>query len=254
MQDFFDLGGRIAFITGSARGLGREMARGLGKAGAEVYLNGSNAERAEAAAQQLRNEGLNVYASAFDVSDEVKAKSALDTIFGNHGRFDILINNVGQRFRQLLENIESDKLRELLNVNLVSAYALSKYAAVLMSRGNYGRIINISSVASEKANAGDCAYLIAKGGMNAMTRALAAEFGPSAITCNAILPGPFRTETNDKAFSAPGMDDFFRNRILLQRAGHPSEIGGAAVFLASPGAAFVTGVSLPVDGGYMVAG
>ena len=250
----FCLDGRVALVTGSARGLGLEIAHALAQAGAKVYINGTDRGRLEAAAHRLRDHDCTVFPAPFDVSNEHESQTALDGIFAETGRIDILVNNVGARLRRSLDEIGRAEMAELFNVNVLSAFSLSKRAAALMANGRYGRIINISSVAAERGRAGDLAYITVKGAMNAMTRGLAAEFAPDGITCNAILPGPFLTETNEAAFDAPAMQDWFRDRILLQRPGDPPEIGGAAVFLASPSASFVTGVMLPVDGGYLAAG
>lgn len=253
LHTLFSLRGRVALVTGGARGLGFEIALALGGAGAAVHVNGTDAARADAAVARLIGMGIDAYASVFDVADEAAADAALGAIFAQHGRLDILVNNVGVRFRQPIDAIDGDHMRRLLDVNLVAAYSLSKTAAALMRRNGHGRILNISSIAAERGHPGDIAYIIAKGAMNAMTRGLAAEFAPD-ITCNAILPGPFTTETNAESFAGPGMAEFFRNAILLKRPGNPPEIGGAALFLASPAGSFVTGVCLPVDGGYLAAG
>ena len=250
----FGLAGRVALITGAARGLGFEIARALGGAGAVVYINGSNRDRAQLAAERLTGEGIRALPLAFDVTDEAAGDAALDELFASQGRLDILVNNVGMRFRQPLDKIGSAEIRTMLDANLVAAFMLSKRSASLMIKGNYGRIINISSVASERARAGDAAYIVTKGALNSLTRALAAEFGRYGITCNAIVPGTFRTETNEEILKAESMQQWFQSRVLLRRVGEPWEIGGAALFLASPAAGYVTGISLPVDGGYLVAG
>jgi gluconate 5-dehydrogenase len=122
-----------------------------------------------------------------------------------------------------------------------------------MARGGYGRIINISSVAALRARRGDAAYIVVKGAMNAMTRSLAAEFGLLGITCNAIMPGGFLTETNEH-LKSPEAREMFKARMPLGRAGEPAEIAGPAVFLASPAASYVTGICLAVDGGALATG
>jgi gluconate 5-dehydrogenase len=250
----FKLDGKVALITGGARGLGFEMAGALGEAGAIVYVNGSDKLRAEAAVEQLRVVNIRAHAAVFDVSNEAAASAALEKIFATHGRFDILVNNVGIRMRESLDDIGALELHRMLDVNLVAAFTLSKQAATLMKRGDYGRLINVSSVAALRGRPGDAAYIIVKGAMNSMTRALAAEYGEQGITCNAILPGPFSTETNAQLFRTPAVAALFERTIILRRAGEPHEIRGAAVFFASPSASFVTGVCLPVDGGYLAKG
>jgi gluconate 5-dehydrogenase len=244
----FDLEDRVALVTGSARGLGFEIARGLAAAGARVYINGTNEKRLQHAVERLKCRGVDVASVCFDVSDECLAAQSIERIFSDNDRLDILVNNVGVRMREPLEKIGSAQLRQMLDIDLVSAFTLSKLAAPLMSKGHYGRIINISSVAAIRGRTGDAAYIIVKGGMNSMTRSLAAEFGPAGITCNAIMPGGFLTETNEN-LKTPAMQEMFKSRMPLGRAGDPQEIAGPAVFLASPAASYVTGVCLAVDGG-----
>ena len=248
MMDQFERTGRVALITGSTRGLGFEIARGMAAAGARVYVNGTSPERLQRAIARLAQDGLETFPACFDVADEAAAAAAFEHIVSEAGRLDILVNNVGVRMREPLASIGSDELRHMLNVDLVSAFSLAKLAAPIMARGGYGRIINISSVAAMRGRRGDAAYIIAKGGMNAMTRSLAAEFGPMGITCNAIMPGGFLTETNEN-LKSPAMQQMFKERMPLGRAGEPPEIAGPAVFLASPAASYVTGICLPVDGG-----
>jgi gluconate 5-dehydrogenase len=249
----FALTGRVALVTGSARGLGFEIARGMAAAGARVYINGTSAERLRAAVERLSEQGVTVLPACFDVADEPLAAEWIERIHRDSGRFDILVNNVGIRMREPLAAIGSTELRRMLDVDLVAAFALAKLAAPRMAEGGYGRIINMSSVAAMRARVGDAAYIIAKGGMNAMTRSLAAELGPLGITCNAIMPGGFLTEANEN-LKTPAAQQMFKTRMPLGRAGDPPEIAGPAVFLASAAASYVTGVCLAVDGGALATG
>jgi gluconate 5-dehydrogenase len=249
----FALEGRVALVTGSARGLGFEIARGMAEAGARVYINGTDEARLRSAAGRLAGHGVEVHPACFDVTDEVLAQATIGRIAAECGRLDILVNNVGVRLREPLENIGSPELRRMLDVDLVSAFALAKLAAAHMAGGGYGRIINISSVAALRARRSDAAYIMVKGAMNAMTRSLAAEFGPLGITCNALMPGGFLTETNEH-LKSPEAREMFKARMPLGRAGAPAEIAGPAVFLASPAASYVTGVCLAVDGGALATG
>lgn len=253
MMNQFSLEGRVALVTGSSRGLGFEIACGMASAGARVYLNGTHAERLQQAIERLEARGVRAFPACFDVTDENLAGSEMARIVAEAGRLDILVNNVGERMRKPLDQIGSTQLRHLLNVDLVSAFALSKLAAPHMAKGGYGRIINISSVAAQRGRKGDAAYIIVKGAMNAMTLSLAAEFGPLGVTCNAIMPGGFLTEGNEN-LKSPAMQEMFKTRMPLGRAGDPQEIAGPAVFLASPAASYVTGVCLAVDGGSLATG
>ena len=246
MLEPFSLEGRVALVTGSARGLGFEIARGMLAAGARVFINGTNDANLQSALGRLTEFGSRVQAKCFDVSDEAASEEAVGAIHSENGRLDILVNNVGIRMREPIEKIGSEDLRRMLDVDLVSAYALSKLCAPLMAEGGYGRIINISSVAALRGFKGDAAYIIVKGAMNAMTRSFAAEFGP-LVTCNAIMPGGFSTESNPHFKDSPRREMF--KGLALGRPGDPSEIAGPAVFLASPVASYVTGLCMAVDGG-----
>ncbi|MCE7999545.1 MAG: SDR family oxidoreductase [Rhodobiaceae bacterium] len=241
----FSLSGKRALVTGATQGLGFEIAKALAEAGAQVLLNGRDAARAEAAAATLTSAG-DVRALAFDVADEVAVATAFDVL--REDGLDILVNNVGLRDRRALEEHSLDDVRTMLNVNLVAPFDLSRRAAALMGAG--GRIINITSIAGPLSNKGDTPYTIAKGGLESLTRALAAELGERQITVNAIAPGFFATERNEELTSDPSIDDWLQQRTSLGRWAKPDEIGGAAVFLASDAASYVTGHVLLVDGGY----
>ncbi len=241
----FSLEGKTALVTGATQGLGFEIAKALGQAGARVLLNGRDGPRAEAAAETLRSFG-NVQALAFDVADEAAVAAAFERLGAEE--LDILVNNVGLRDRRSLDEHSLEDVRTLLNVNLVAPFDLSRRAAALMGEG--GRIINITSIAGPLSNKGDTPYTIAKGGLEALTRALAAELGERQITVNAIAPGFFATERNEEMVSDPSIDEWLQKRTSLGRWARPQEIGGAAVFLASDAASYVTGHVLFVDGGY----
>lgn len=241
----FSLSGKRALVTGATQGLGFEIAKALAEAGAQVLLNGRDAARAEAAAETLTTAG-DVRALAFDVADEVAVATAFDML--REDGLDILVNNVGLRDRRALDEHSLDDVRTMLNVNLVAPFDLSRRAAALMGAG--GRIINITSIAGPLSNKGDTPYTIAKGGLESLTRALAAELGERQITVNAIAPGFFATERNEELTSDPLIDVWLEQRTSLGRWAKPHEIGGAAVFLASEAASYVTGHVLFVDGGY----
>mgnify|MGYP003626022280 CR=1 FL=1 len=241
----FTLAGKTALVTGATQGLGFEIAKALAQAGARILLNGRDASRAEAAADKLRAEG-DVQPLVFDVADEVAVASAFDVL--REGGLDFLVNNVGLRDRCALDEHSLDDVRTMLNVNLVAPFDLSRRAAALMGAG--GRIINITSIAGPLSNKGDAPYTIAKGGLESLTRALAAELGECQITVNAIAPGFFATERNEELASDPFIDRWLEQRTSLGRWARPEEIGGAAVFLASEAASYVTGHVLFVDGDY----
>ncbi|MEU0966286.1 SDR family oxidoreductase [Streptomyces sp. NPDC005917] len=241
----FTLTGRTALVTGSVRGLGLEMARGLAGAGARVILNGRDAQTLEAAAGRLREAGLHVTDAAFDVTDREAAAETVTAL----GAIGILVNNVGHRDRRGVHEMTPDELSALLDVHLTSAYALSQtIARGLAERGNPGRIINVSSVVGQLGRIGDVAYATAKAGLDGLTRALAADLGPSGTTVNSVAPGTFATDVNAEPAEDPEWERWLRTRTALGRWGRPAEIAGIVVFLASDAASFM-GQTIAVDGG-----
>jgi len=241
MSDLFSLAGRVALVTGSARGLGFAMAAALAEHGARVYLNGRDQAALEARRAELQARGLRVNVSAFDITDEAASDAAIASVAEAEGRLDILVNTVGPRLRRPIEEISSEGLRAMLDAHVVAPMRMAKQAAEQMKPNGYGRIIMVSSVAGLRGLPNDAAYSAAKGAVLSMTRSLAVEFGRFGITCNTLVPGRFLTESNSSS-DRPA-------RGPLARWGEPSEIGGACVFLASPAASYVTAVALPVDGG-----
>lgn len=247
----FSLDGRLALVTGAVRGLGFQIARGLAAAGARVLLNGRDAAALDAAAAAIRTgqPEARVEPLPFDIADEAAIAAAFGWLAQRQERLDILVNNVGQRDRRALDAFSLAEVRRLLDVNLVAPFELARRAAARMGPG--GRIVNITSIAGPIARDGDAVYTAAKGGLDALTRALAAELGPRGITVNAVAPGFFSTETNAALASDPNTIDWLARRTSLGRSGRPEEIAGAVVFLASDAASYITGHTLAVDGGYL---
>lgn len=248
----FSLSGRNALVTGSGRGLGLAIATAMAEAGARVILNGRDAQLLKASELALRSRKLEVESALFDIAHEAERDAGLADIMRRVPGIDILVNNVGQRHRGPIANCSPVDLRVLLEANLVAPFSLSRSLAPAMAARGFGRIINICSIAGPRARANDAAYTSGKGGLAALTRALAVEFGPMGITCNGIAPGFFMTETNEPMSRDPEVRRFVAERIPLARWGEPHEIAGAAVFLASEAASYVNGHVLTVDGGLSV--
>jgi gluconate 5-dehydrogenase len=242
--------GKIALVTGASRGLGFEIAHGLGRAGCHVVLHGRDRASLDAAVRDFATDGLSATAFAVDLEDEISLARELSGLVLLHPRIDILVNNAGARDRRPLEQIDRGMFRRLLEVNLVAPHDLVRRIVPHMPAG--GRIINITSIAGPIARSGDAAYTAAKGGLAALTHALAAELGARGITVNAVAPGYFATDTNRNMVDDPETAAHLARRTSLGRWGEPKEIAGAVVFLSSPEASYITGTTIAVDGGYLV--
>ncbi len=242
--DRFKLTGRTALITGSGRGLGWEMAKGLAEAGARVLLHGRSKERLVARLDELRKAGVAADAVAFDMAD----RAAMARAIAAAGPIDILIHNVGERDRRAFLDIEPEAFDRLIDVDLTAAHALVRLVLPGMVERGWGRLIMVTSIAGDLAVPNASSYVTAKGGLAAFARALAVEFGAKGITVNALSPGFFATETNARMIASPNGEKH-RERSPAKRWAEPHEIAGAAIFLASPAASYVNGHTLIVDGG-----
>jgi gluconate 5-dehydrogenase len=220
----------------------------MASVGAAVGINGRDPKGVDEIAKSIPN----AFAAPFDLTDLAGAREALDAIVARHGRLDCLVNNAAVRDRRPLHEINADDFRRLIETNLVAQYELSRAAVRHMAPQGGGRLIFISSMVGPQSLQGDPAYVASKGGLEALMRALAVELGDKGIAANAIAPGFFLTERNAPFFTHPRIVEMAR-RIPLQRFGRPDEIVGAAIFLASDAASYITGQVLTIDAGLSVA-
>jgi gluconate 5-dehydrogenase len=249
VKSLFDLGGRVALVTGSSRGIGLVTAEALAQAGAHVVLNGRTAETLKAAHEKFSALGLKCETAAFDVCDADAAEAAVERIEGEFGPIQILVNNAGIQHRGPAENFPPDAFRRVLETNLFSAFYVAQAVARRMIPRRRGSIINVCSVQSELGRPSIVPYTASKGGLKMMTKGMAAEWGPNGIRVNGLGPGYFRTELNAALVADDAFSSWLVKRTPLGRWGEVDELAGAALFLASDAASFVSGHILYVDGG-----
>jgi gluconate 5-dehydrogenase len=247
--DLFNLSGRTALITGSSRGIGLAIARGLGAAGARLVLNGRDPGRLDAAMRALAADGLAVDAVPFDVTDEAAVDAGVDRIETEIAAIDILVNNAGMQLRRPLHEFALADWRRLMDTNVTSAFLVGRAVASRMLPRGAGKIINVCSVQSELARPTIAPYTATKGALKQLTRGMCADWAPHGICVNAIGPGYFATELNAALQADPEFNVWVRRRTPAGRWGELDELAGVAVFLAAPASDFVHGQIIYVDGG-----
>ncbi|MGE7955679.1 SDR family NAD(P)-dependent oxidoreductase [Pseudomonas sp. NPDC089530] len=245
----FQLEGRRALVTGSGKGIGLELARGLGAAGARVVINDRNRDKAQAIARQLRDEGIGTEIAVFDVTDRAGLFDAIDTFETRTGAIDILVNNAGIQRRAPLETFAADDWHALMRVNLDGVFHVSQAVARHMIARRRGKIINICSVQSQLARPSIAPYAASKGAVKMLTQGMCAEWARHGIQANGLAPGYFATEMNRALIDDEAFSQWLCKRTPAGRWGRVEELCGAAVFLASAASDFINGQTLFVDGG-----
>ncbi len=251
MNNLFDINGKTALVTGSSRGLGLTLAKGLAQAGANVILNGRNPETLAQAADALKSEGLDCTTCAFDVTKADEVEAGIAAIKKQNGPVDILVNNAGIQIRGPLEDFEPEDWQKILTANLTSAFLVTKYIVPDMIQRKAGKIINICSMQSELGRPTIAPYAASKGGLKMLTRAMATEWGKHNIQANAIGPGYFETDMTRKLVEDKDFNAWLCARTPSNRWGKPEELIGAAIFLASKASSYINGHILYVDGGML---
>ena len=251
----FDLTGKVAIVTGGNGGIGFGMARGLARAGAAIAVVGRNGEKSAQAVQELRGREFQAQAFEADVTDADAVSTMVDGVTDAFGRIDILVNNAGINIRKRPEDLQPDEWQQVLNTNLTSAFLCSRACYTALKRAGGGKILNNGSMLSIFGTPWGSAYAASKGGMVQLTKSLATAWAADNIQVNCFLPGWIDTElTRNARNEVDGLHDRVLARTPAGRWGDVEDLEGVAVFFASPASNFITGVSIPVDGGFSVSG
>ena len=249
----FDLTGKVALVTGATHGLGMAMAKGIGMAGATVIINGnSSQEKIDKAVEIFKSEGIQAFGYRFDVTNEEGVLKAIKRIENEVGPIDVLVNNAGIIKRTPLVDMEVADFEQVIKVDLVSPFIVSKAVVKGMIQRKAGKIVNICSMMSELGRNTVGAYAAAKGGLKMLTQNMCVEWAPHNIQVNGIGPGYFATEqTKPIRVDGHPFNEFIVNRTPAGLWGDPDELQGAAVFLSAKASDFVNGQILYVDGGIL---
>ena len=241
------LEGRVALVTGGSRGIGREVARVLAAAGAQVVLTARSREAAESAASSITGVAQRVRGIALDVADEESVAQGVAGVIADYARIAILVNNAGITSDNLLLRMKAEDWDRVLRTNLGGAYRMCRAAVASMVKARYGRIVNVSSVVAHVGNPGQVNYVASKAGLEGLTKSLARELASRNVTVNCVAPGFIDTDMTR------GLDEAARERLAgqipLARLGTPADVAAAVAFLVGPGADYVTGTTLHVNGG-----
>jgi NAD(P)-dependent dehydrogenase (short-subunit alcohol dehydrogenase family) len=249
-----DLTNRTAVVIGATSGIGKAIALGLADAGADVVPTGRRAKLAQEAAREIETRGRRSLAIAADVQNADSIQELADTVIEKFGKVDILVNAAGRTTRRPTLEVSDAEWNEIMDTNLTGMLRACRVFGRHMIERRYGRIINIGSLTSVVALFEVAAYGASKAGVAALTKSLAVEWAPHGVCVNAILPGVFRTALNEGLLDGTDRGRELLTRTPMRRFGKPEEVAGAAVFLASDAASFVTGHLLAVDGGFLASG
>jgi glucose 1-dehydrogenase len=247
------LAGKVAIVTGGGYGMGRGIARRLAAEGAKVALADVNAERNAETAELIREAGGEALPLPCDGTVRPQVQAMVDATVAGYGRLDILVSNAGIRETAHFLELTDESWHAVLDVNLHGVFLCGQIAARAMAvAGNGGKIVNIASIYAEVCARGYAAYCASKGGVRMLTKAMAIDLAEYGINVNAIAPGIIRTGMSEAGLETEAWLARYRALVPLGRPGEPDEIGRVALFLASPDSDYVTGVTIPVDGGWTV--
>ena len=249
-----DLTGKVAVVIGGTSGIGRAIAHGLAEAGADVIPSSRRAEQVDATAKEIEARGRRTLRITSDVADRVSLQTVLDESVVAFGKVDILVNSAGRTKRAPTLEFPEEDWNEIFETNLTGTLRACQVFGGLMIERGYGRIVNIASLSTFVALLEVAAYSASKAAVASLTKSLGIEWAPHGVCVNAIAPGVFRTALNQKLLDETERGREFLLRTPMARFGNVEELAGAAVFLASDAASFVTGEILVVDGGFLASG
>ena len=246
LDALFDLSGRSALVTGGNSGIGLAMARALGLQGARLHLAARDSAKLDSACHELAQDGITAQPHPTDLTDPDSLSALSDSV----GDADILINAAGVNLRQPFAQVTADAFDLHMALHLRAPFLLVQHLAPRMAARGWGRVLNLASLQSHRAFANSAPYGAAKGGIVQLTRAMAEEFSPKGVTCNAIAPGFFPTPLTAPVFGNAELAAANAARTAIGRNGRLEDLYGATVFLCSDAAAYITGQTLCVDGGF----
>jgi 2-deoxy-D-gluconate 3-dehydrogenase len=251
----FDLGGKVAIVTGGNGGIGLGMARGLAEAGADIVIVGRNEAKSNAAVDDIKQRGAKATSVVADVTDKAAVDAMVELVARELGRIDILVNNAGINIRKPPQALSLEEWERVISTNLTSAFLCSQAVYPVMKAAGGGKIINIGSMMSIFGASFAPAYAASKGGIVQFTRSCACAWAADNIQANAVLPGWIDTDLTRRARQEiDGLHDRVLGRTPAARWGVSGDFAGIAVFLSSQASDFVTGTAIPVDGGFSVMG
>jgi NAD(P)-dependent dehydrogenase (short-subunit alcohol dehydrogenase family) len=254
-HELFDIAGKVAIVTGGGRGLGAALAAGFAAAGARVVIGDQDAQTAEASAARIRAGGGTALAARCDITNEAEVQALVDLAVQTYGALDVLINNAGINIPKRAEDLTLAEWSRIVGVNLTGTFLCCQTGGQVMLRQGHGCIINICSIHGHVGSYVHqaAAYNASKAGVINLTRSLALEWGERGVRVNGISPGALRTELMATRLANEEYVRRTLDRLALKRIGVPEDIVGAAIFLASPAAEWLTGQLLAVDGGWLAA-